>query len=678
MKINDMTKGQLLNELIKLRQLIAKLEKSETEHKLVEEALIKNEQFLANIFESIQDGISVLDTNHTIQLVNGVMKKWYAENVPLEGKKCYEAYHNRNKPCKFCPTTRCLKSGQIEKNIVPGLAGSTAEWLELHSYPIKDENSGKVTGVVEFVRDITERKRAEEELKSSEDRLKILFEFAPDAYYLNDLKGNFIDGNIAAEKLMGYKKEELIGKSFLKLKLLPAGQIPIAAALLAKNMLGQPTGPNELFLNRKDGSQVPVEIRTFPVNINGQTLVLGIARDITERRWREEEAQRRAAQAALVYKVGQRVSGELELEAVLPEIVSAVRDAFDYHNVMLDMVDEKTGSMVVQCIVGAYADIFPKGKLMLPIGEGMTGYAAATGKTQVSGDVSQNPHYVQDVEETKSELSVPIKNGKKILGVLDIQSNELDAFDEIDVASMETLSTQIAVAIENAQLYEKAQSEITERRLAEDKIKASLHEKEVLLQEVHHRVKNNLQIISSLLNLQSRHIKDEQVLEIFKNSQNRVRSMGFIHEKLYKTKDFARVDFNEYVRSLTNHLFSSYEINKEAIKLNTNIKDVFLDINTAIPCGLIINELVSNSMKYGFPDGKKGEIKIAMLPLNKNKVELIVSDNGVGIPEEVDFRNTESLGLHLVTILAEGQLHGDIKLEREGGTSFHIGFKVKK
>jgi PAS domain S-box-containing protein len=220
--------------------------------------------------------------------------------------------------------------------------------------------------------------------------------------------------------------------------------------------------------------------------------------------------------------------------------------------------------------------------------------------------------------------------------------------------------------------------DITEQKQAEDRIKASLKEKEVLLQEVHHRVKNNMQIISSLFNLQSRHIKDKQALEIFKSSQNRVRSMALIHERFYQSEDMARVDFAEYAQSLTSHLFSSHGISPGAVKLNLKIKDVFLDLNTAIPCGLIINELVSNSLKHAFPGEKKGEIKIAIHPLNKYGMEVIVSDNGVGLPKKVDFRKTDSLGLHLVNLLAEDQLHGDIKLDRTKGTSFCIKFKVKR
>ncbi len=175
--------------------------------------------------------------------------------------------------------------------------------------------NGDIQGIVCVAQDITERKRAERELREREERLKILFDFAPDAYYLNDFKGKFIDGNIAAEKLIGYKKEELIGKSFLKLNLLPAHQLPKAAALLAKNAMGKPTGPDEFTLNRKDGTQVTVEISTFPVNVHDEALVLGIARDITERKRAEEELQK--ARDELELRVEERTA---ELKKTMTEL----------------------------------------------------------------------------------------------------------------------------------------------------------------------------------------------------------------------------------------------------------------------------------------------------------------------------------------------------------------------
>jgi len=219
--------------------------------------------------------------------------------------------------------------------------------------------------------------------------------------------------------------------------------------------------------------------------------------------------------------------------------------------------------------------------------------------------------------------------------------------------------------------------DITARKKAEENVEASLKEKEILLREVHHRVKNNMQVISSLFNLQSQYIKDKKSSEIFRNCQNRVRSMALIHERLYQAEDLARVGIEEYVKSLTGHLFSSYGVSPEVVKLNIDIKDIFLDISTAIPCGLIINELVSNSLKHAFPDTRKGEIRIFLKPIDEKEVELTISDNGVGLPKEVDFQNVESLGLHLVTILAKDQLHGTVELDRSSGTKFVIRFRKK-
>lgn len=213
---------------------------------------------------------------------------------------------------------------------------------------------------------------------------------------------------------------------------------------------------------------------------------------------------------------------------------------------------------------------------------------------------------------------------------------------------------------------------ITERKQAEDRIKQQLEEKEVLLREIHHRVKNNLQIVSSLLSLQSRYIKDKRDLEMLKESQNRIRSMALIHEKLYYSENLANIDSREYIQTLVHSLFQSYGVSMSRISLQLNVEDVSLDIDTAIPCGLIINELVSNSLKHAFPE-RKGEICVGLHTVNGD-IELVVSDNGIGIPEDVDFSDTQSLGLHLVSVLAEGQLRGEITLSRTKGTEFRITF----
>jgi two-component sensor histidine kinase len=197
----------------------------------------------------------------------------------------------------------------------------------------------------------------------------------------------------------------------------------------------------------------------------------------------------------------------------------------------------------------------------------------------------------------------------------------------------------------------------------------------VLLKEIHHRVKNNLQIISSLLSLQSENINSENPARTFRESQDRIRSMALIHEKLYQSNDISRIDFAEYVRSLTAYLFRSY-ITGPGIEISIDIHDVSLGIDMAIPCGLIINELVSNSLKYAFPDRRPGEIDISLAQCD-HEYKLTVSDNGTGLPEGMDFRNTPSLGLQLVNTLVH-QLEGNIVLDTSHGTRFVITFAGQK
>ena len=215
--------------------------------------------------------------------------------------------------------------------------------------------------------------------------------------------------------------------------------------------------------------------------------------------------------------------------------------------------------------------------------------------------------------------------------------------------------------------------DITEKKIAEEQLKDSLKEKEVLLKEVHHRVKNNLQVISSILNLQSSYIEDKKTLSILKESQDRIKSMSIIHESLYQTNDFSKINFSEYIVSLSKNLVHSYSYLDKFIDLTHDIEDVSLNLDTSIPCGLIVNELVSNALKYAFEGRKEGKIRIN-LSINKGNVVLVVSDNGVGFPKNINFRETNSLGLQLVTTLVE-QIEGTVEMISKKGTTYTIKFK---
>ena len=214
-------------------------------------------------------------------------------------------------------------------------------------------------------------------------------------------------------------------------------------------------------------------------------------------------------------------------------------------------------------------------------------------------------------------------------------------------------------------------TDITERKLAEEKIKSSLREKELLLKEVHHRVKNNLQIITSLLSLQSRSVDDGEARDLLLESQTRVGSIALVHEKLYETKDLAGIDFGEYCESLGGSLFQSYGVDPAHIALKVSVEDGFLELDRAIPYGLIVSELVTNSLKYAFPTQARGEIHIAMARPKNGKRILRVADNGVGLPGDFDLHGTKSLGLHLVRTLSE-QLGGTLEVDGKNGTEIRI------
>lgn len=216
--------------------------------------------------------------------------------------------------------------------------------------------------------------------------------------------------------------------------------------------------------------------------------------------------------------------------------------------------------------------------------------------------------------------------------------------------------------------------DVTARKLAEAELRASLEEQTVLLKEIHHRVKNNLQVVSSLLSLQARQVQDPTSLEMLRDSQNRIRSMALVHEKLYQTQDLARVDFAGYLQNLTAFLFHAYQVDAAEIVLQVSADSaVRLGIDAAIPCGLIVNELVSNALKHAFPHKRPGKVWIALTRQADQRLQLVVGDDGVGLPPDLDIRNTTSLGLQLVNTLTD-QLEGTLTVARERGTVFEITF----
>ncbi|MBI2957760.1 MAG: GAF domain-containing protein, partial [Chloroflexi bacterium] len=298
-----------------------------------------------------------------------------------------------------------------------------------------------------------------------------------------------------------------------------------------------------------------------------------------------------------------------------------------------------------------------------------TGERVILDNASLEGLFKDNPE-VQKLQ-LRSLLCLPVIKQSRMIGVLYLENRLADSVFTSEKTQMtELLTSQAAISLENARL-------IDDMKNADDQIKKSLKEKEVLLKEIHHRVKNNLQIIHSMLNLQLPYLKDQVAIEPFKESQNRIYSMALIHEKLYQSESLARIDLSEYIRSLTDNLFVSY--GATTVRPLISIENVPLDIDTVIPCALIINELVSNSLKHAFPEpwkagGRAGEIGIDLHRNGGGQLVLTVSDNGVGLPQGFQIQECKSLGLKLVSGLVK-QLRGDIHLGSNGRTEFSVTFE---
>jgi two-component sensor histidine kinase len=395
------------------------------------------------------------------------------------------------------------------------------------------------------------------------------------------------------------------------------------------------------------------------------------------RLFQAEHEHRRLAEA--LQEAADVVSSTLDLDQVLDRILEQVEQVVggDAFNIML--VEGTLARVVRRRGYERVGEAGPTTNLVMPIDQYPTlTQMARTGRPIVIADTANDPRWVllEGCDWLRSYLSAPIRVAGDIVGFLNVDRAQPSRSSSADTRRLEGFARYAATALQNAQLYEQAQREIAVRRRAEEHLTSSLAEKEVLLKEIHHRVKNNLQVISSLLYLQSKQIRDQDTLEMFVESQQRVRSMALVHERLYQSDNLARVDCADYVRDLVSYLHHSYGARSRLVKLSIDVVDMSMPIDTAVPFGLIVNELTSNALKHAFPDGREGEIAIRLDMVDGCQWSLVVSDNGTGLPEGLDVQNPKTLGLQLVKTLT-AQMNGTIDLEQKDGTSFRITFPLR-
>jgi PAS domain S-box-containing protein len=497
-----------------------------------------------------------------------------------------------------------------------------------------------------------EHRRTEKALRESEEKYRTVVTGANDGIaVIQDEVVQFVNPWLA--EMGGYEVEDLVGHPFTEF--LPQAEVVNMLKFYENRMAGEPVPAKyEMILKKKNGDFLYADINTSVIPYRNRTAALIFIRDFTRRKRTEKLKDS-------IFHISEAAISSETLDDLFLSIHKVIADLMPAKNFYIALYEPQTDILSFPYFVDEY-DTTPAPKKP---GRGLTEYVLRTGNPVLaSPEVFAELESRGEVESIGAPsidwLGVPLKIYGQTIGILVVQSyTEGVRFGEEEKEILKFVSDQVAMAVH--------------RKKAEAQIRASLEEKDVLLKEIHHRVKNNMQVISSLLNLQCHHIQDPHVLDMFKESQRRIRSMALIHERLYQSSDLSRIEFSQYLRNLATHLFHSYQVDSSRIRLALDAEEVFLNINTAIPCGLIVNELVSNALKHGFPDGRSGEVGVELHRIAGDGYELKVRDDGVGFPEELDFRRTQTLGMQIVVTLVS-QIDGRLDLQRQGNTCFTLEF----
>ncbi|NOY61404.1 MAG: PAS domain S-box protein [Calditrichaeota bacterium] len=535
---------------------------------------------------------------------------------------------------------------------------------------------------IKYIRDLIAKKReleskyhsqqealqkSEEKVKESETNYRKLFDHSNEAIYLWRIEEKdgkqirLLDVNQVAIDMLGYSKKELLQmdpNAFFDQE--SRKKIPeIIDELLEKEQ-----NTCEMVQLCKDGSKIPVELFSHVFLYNGKKVVLSSIRDITRRKQTEEELtnyrnhleelvkkrtlELTTSNARLQKEIAERKAAEEKIRnqhEFLNKVIDSLPHPFyvvDVNTYKIKIANSSARQKGVQKDSICYKTLHHSDSpCKLPVHPCPLGNVVKSGKPEV-------------VEHVHYDESGELRN---------IEVHGYPVFDKAGkVVQMITYSL-----------------DVTERKKNEERLKALIKEKDILLSEIHHRVKNNLQVMYSLLNIQAEYLSDKKDKEIFKSYENQLMSMALIHDNLYRLNSLSDIDVIDYFQNLADVILQSYNVDSRKIQLKLEIDDIKLGIDTAIQCGLIVNELMSNAIKHAFPNGEKGEVKLIFHKLMENTFELIVADNGIGLPSSLDLTKNKTFGLEMVTFLVENSLHGKITFDNNGGkgAEFRIRFELQ-
>ncbi|GAB4314457.1 MAG: hypothetical protein Kow0019_14210 [Methanobacteriaceae archaeon] len=514
--------------------------------------------------------------------------------------------------------------------------------------------------VVVVARDITERIISEQSLRESENFLQTIYKGIDLGVYVVNVTSDgdfrFEDLNPACKFIKDIESVDIKNKT-------PEELMPAISLEKAAEMRGnfEECLKSESSIQIEEQIQIEDQPQWFLTTLTplkdekGRVnRIIGTSMNINKLKKAEIQIKEHADNINILNKIIISSNKAKDLPSLLEDILEHVTNLMNFESAVIYMLEDYKEYSNIQFSKGMPAEFIENIKNL-----------NIKGITHNNTDIHGKSVFIDNYQEISMEegflslAKIPLISKDQIIGSICVASKQRYYFTEEEKKLLESIANESGTAIA--------------RLLSEIEVIRSLNEKEVLLKEIHHRVKNNLQIISSLLNLQSNFIKDQEYLAVFRESQNRIKSMALIHEQLYQSRDLTHINFEEYMNDIVNHLIHAYATDLRRINIIKKIENVAMGIETAIPCGLIINEIISNALKHAFPNKQSGEVKIKFETVD-NEYILTISDNGIGLPKDFDIEKSKSLGLKLVNILIT-QIEGALEINRDGKTEFKIKFK---
>ncbi|MGI0483881.1 PAS domain S-box protein [Pantanalinema rosaneae CENA516] len=554
-------------------------------------------------------------------------------------------------------------------------------WLEL-SARVRSEQ-----GLLGSLVNITERKRVETALRQSEEQYRSVVANLKEVIFQTDAAGIWTFLNPAWSEITGFSLEESLGRSFLDFVHPDDRQLNLDRfqPLIARR---KEYCRHEIRYLKKRGGFCWIEVfARLLLDVDGNVIgTSGTLNDVTERQQAQEAVQLQFQQAQLLSAIAQRIRQSLNLNEILNTTVTEIRQLFHTDRVLLYRLEpDLSGTVIVESIDSPWTSLLGRRIIDTCFMQERCLNPYQQGRIQAVSDIHRAdlPEcYMRMLAQfqVRANLVVPILQAQYLWGLLIVQHCSAPrTWQPWEIELLQQLVIQVGFAIQQSQLYEQLQIELSQREFAlhelqqaQEQIQASLHEKEVLLKEIHHRVKNNLLVVSSLLEWQTDYMDDPALIRMVGESQSRIQSMALIHEKLYQSQSLAQINLGEYVETLVNQLQASFNLITGTVNLHFDLDSILLNIETITPCGLIISELVSNVFEHAFPDDRDKHLWLSAKKLD-HCLSITVKDNGIGLPQDFNICNTESMGFQLICLLTQ-QLEGEIRVTQDHGAVFTLIF----